>query len=81
MGDNNDGAAPEEHNEDYVWRSCCTYIDGRVMQFLVQSLVCSLVVCFCMYMLFRSEECTHQQLYSGILTMVLGVFIPNPKIH
>lgn len=67
--------------DDNVWRSCCTYIDSRVLQFIVQSLMCWLVCMFCMFMLFHSVACPEQQLYSGILTMVLGVFIPNPKMH
>ena len=67
--------------DDHLWRSCCTVVDSRVLQFMAQALLCTLVACFCMFMLTGTKECPDQQLYSGILTMVLGIFIPNPSIH
>jgi hypothetical protein len=63
-----------------MWKSCCTLIDSRVLQFLVQSAMLFCVAIFCMFMLVKVDTCAEQQLFSGILTMVLGVFIPNPKV-
>ena len=67
--------------EDGLWRSCCTVIDPRVLQFAVQTLLCLLISVFCMYQLIHKDSCTDQQLYMSTLTLVIGVFIPNPKVH
>ena len=33
-----------------------------------------------MYQLIHKESCTDQQLYMSTLTLVIGVFIPNPVV-
>jgi hypothetical protein len=67
--------------DPHLWKSCCTLIDSRVLQFMAQSMMLFCVSTFCMVMLLRVDTCPEQQLFSGILTMVVGVFVPNPKIH
>jgi hypothetical protein len=74
------GEVPSEqdHRE---WRSCCLIIDKFMLQFIAQVLVCVLVILFCMFMLFEKDDCSDQQLYMSTLTLVLGVFVPHPRIH
>ena len=63
----------------HLWRSCCTLIDPRVLQFLVQTAIALLVIAFCMYQLVHKAACSDQQLYMSTMMFVIGVFLPNPK--
>ena len=63
------------------WKSCCLVVDKFMMQFLAQVFVCVLVISFCMVQLFNKESCPDQQLYMSTLTLVLGVFVPAPRLH
>lgn len=63
----------------YIWRSCCLEIDKRMAVFCVQVVVSLIVILFCIYMLFIEPECHSQQLYSSLLTLVIGVFLPSPR--
>jgi hypothetical protein len=64
------------------WKSCCFEIDARVFQFIAVLIVTILVLLFCMFQLIRNAKtCPEQQMYVSILTLVLGVFLPNPRIR
>lgn len=47
----------------------------------VFEIICTLAVSFfCMVQLIRMTDCESQQLYSGILTFIIGIVIPRPTI-
>ena len=65
----------------YIWRSCCGMrLDKRVLVFFSQFSVGILIIAFSLYQLNKNDTCEHQQLYTGLLTMVLGIFLPSPRI-
>jgi hypothetical protein len=64
---------------DTQWKSCCITCDRRVLQFFSQLIIICMIMMFCIYQLSRLLSCTDQQTYVGILTMLIGVLIPNPK--
>jgi len=63
------------------WISCCFEVDKRVLTFFSQLAVATLVLVFCMYQLITLTNCEAQSLYSGILTFIIGIYIPNPTIR
>ena len=70
---------PLPRQDSNVWRSCCYEIDKRVLLFAVQTTFACVVVVFSMYMLIHSPDCPEQQMYSSLLTLVLGVYLPSPR--
>ena len=64
-----------------TWDSCCLKMDHRAVQYFSTLSVCSSVITFCIYQLIHSESCERDTLYSSLLTLVLGLIIPNPKIQ
>ncbi len=61
-----------------IWRSCCLDVDKRVVQFSVQVMFSLILIIFSMYMLMNTDNCSEQQVYVSLLTLVIGVFLPNP---
>jgi hypothetical protein len=71
-------AVTVSENKRDRWKSCCFTIDRQVTIFFSQLTVCIMVISFCMYQLIHSKSCERDQLYSSILTLILGVLIPQP---
>ena len=74
----NSVATENKRNE---WRSCCFTLDRRCLLFLVQVLVTFSLMIFSMYRLVIADECSpDKQVFIGLLTMVVSVWIPSPKL-
>ncbi len=64
------------------WKSCCFEIDARVFQFIAILIISVMVISFCMFQLiYHAKTCPEQQMYMSTLTLVIGVFVPNPRIR
>ena len=63
-----------------TYRSCCLTSDKRALQFFSQFTICVGVLLFSMYKLINSDECEETQVYIGLITMIIGVYIPQPSI-
>ena len=63
-----------------TYRSCCLTSDKRALQFFSQFTICLGVLLFSMYKLINSKECQESQVYVGMITMIIGVYIPQPKM-
>ena len=72
-----EGQAPTEAGS-MPWKSCCFMCDKRVIVFASQLLISVTVLVFCMFQLYRSKSCEHDALYSSVLTLVLGCWLPSP---
>lgn len=71
----------ERQNTPERWRSCCFGdINKNAMVFFTQVVVLFFFLCFCCSQLIRLETCESQQLYTSLVTLVLGILCPNPKI-
>lgn len=68
-----------EYND--TWKSCCLLLDKRATMFFSQLLIALLVIGFCIVQLVNSRSCEHDSLYSGILSMIIGVYLPQPRIN
>ena len=78
-----DGETPPSsvQAETNTWRSCSgCLIDKRVLLFAAQATVSVATSGFCMYQLATQPGCESQGLYSGILSLILGTWLPQPKV-
>jgi hypothetical protein len=70
-----------EKKYETQWKSCCgNTFDSRATIFFSQFTIAMVVTSFCIYQLIHEESCEAQGLYSSILTLILGVFLPSPKM-
>tara|TARA_R110000796_G_scaffold4086_2_gene15572 strand:+ start:3790 stop:4128 length:339 start_codon:yes stop_codon:yes gene_type:complete len=63
-----------------TWKSCCLRTDRRAVIFFSQLSISITVMGFCCVQLVRLENCEAQSLYSGLLSLVIGIHLPQPKI-
>ena len=63
-----------------TWRSCCLQCDKSALVFFSQLTLSACVIIFCIIQLYRSVTCDKDGLYSGIMMVILGSFLPTPKI-
>lgn len=68
----------EEKNE--TWKSCCMTMDKRAVQYFSQISIITGIMIFTITQLVRLKECSSQVPYMSLLTFLIGILIPNPKI-
>ena len=64
----------------YQWTSCCLRVDKRALSFFTQAAFSGSIVAFCITMLITSQDCATFSRYSPLLTLIVGVWIPNPSL-
>ena len=63
------------------FKSCCgCNTDKRLLQFYSQLTFSLTTIAFCIAKLALSESCEHDSLYSGLLMMVVGTWLPSPSM-
>jgi hypothetical protein len=62
------------------WKSCCFLLDKRAVQFFSQLFLSLIIMSFCIYQLIVLDKCDSAE-YLSLLTLVLGVYVPTPKIN
>lgn len=68
-------------NDDVRWRSCCFGdVNKEAMVFFTQIIILFCFLCFCCFQLIAVDSCEGQQLYSSLVTLVLGILCPSPRI-
>ena len=70
--------------ERYLWVCCCSKnrTDKRIIIYFTQFSIALILIFFCIYMLISyPESCESNQLYMGLLTLVIGVYLPSPKLR
>ena len=70
----------EEKKDSYLWTSCCLKLDKRATIFFSQLSISLIIIAFCLYQLVHLVDCEPQQAYIGLLTLVLGVWLPQPNM-
>ena len=66
--------------EDNKWQSCCLTLDKNFVQFFTHMSILLLIIVFCIYKLVVQNDCESQRGYMGLLTFILGILMPQPKI-
>ena len=64
-----------------TWRSCCLTVDKRALLYFGQMGVGILIISFCISMLIMDDSCDSFARYSPLLTLVVGIMLPAPKLH
>jgi hypothetical protein len=69
-----------ERSISRVWHSClgCD-TDRDLTVYIVQMGIIVMLMVFCTYQLIHITECSSQQSYLGLLTLMIGIVCPNPK--
>ena len=80
--DDSRGANQEdnEDNEDKVWKSCCLVCDKSAIVFFSTLFVIIILMSYCMYNITVIKEEENKIYYVSLLTMLIGILLPNPKI-
>jgi hypothetical protein len=63
-----------------VWRSFCLAMDKDFVVYITTFTLIAMVVVFCFYQLIHMESCSDQQAYLSVLSMILGVLLPQPRL-
>ena len=64
-----------------TWNSCCLKTDRRAVIYFSSFSLSASVLVLCIYQLLTKDDCNSNQLFLGLLTFILGVYFPNPKIQ
>lgn len=67
-------------DSENTYRSCCLILDKRALAFFSQFTISLGVLLFSMYKLIISDSCEDTQVYIGLITMIIGVYIPSPRM-
>jgi hypothetical protein len=62
-----------------VYKSCCLLVDKRALLFFSQLGISISVLAVCIFQLIKHyDDCNSNQMYSNILMMIIGVWVPAP---
>jgi hypothetical protein len=73
----------EQHilERENTYKSCCILVDKRALLFFSQLSISITTLIVCVYQLITHyDNCDNNQLYSNILMMILGVWVPQPNM-
>lgn len=67
---------------DDTWKSCCFIVNKRAVLFFSQLGISVGVIAFSLFMLLTyKHDCSTESTYIGLLTLILGVWLPSPKFE
>lgn len=72
------GDPPTDTTEEGTWQSLCLTTDKAAAVYFTTFTLILIVVGFCFYQLIHKPDCSDQQAYLSVLTMILGVVLPSP---
>ena len=62
------------------WKSCCFTMDKRPCLYFTQIFIICAIMSFNIYQLIKLPDPNSQVIYMSLLTFLLGVIIPSPKM-
>ena len=71
----------DNDEDDGTWKSCCIKSDQDAVVYFSQLTIALIVMIFCLYMLLHSDSCERDSLYSGVLSLILGCYLPTPSMR
>ena len=71
---------PLGNDDENHWDSCCLRIDKRAVLFFTQVLISLIIIFFCIYQLIVLPDCDTKTPFMGLLTLVVGVHLPQPTM-
>ena len=70
----------QDETYDNNWKSCCITMDKRAVQYFSQISIICFIIMFNIYQLLTLHECSSQVPYMSLLTFLIGLLCPNPKL-
>jgi hypothetical protein len=70
-----------EKKEEKEWKSCCLRADKKAVLFASQFIISLLILSFAMRQISIDPSDQNYSRYGPIISMIIGVFFPNPTIH
>ncbi len=72
-------------NNNNLWLCCGTTrgfraTDSRIIRYLFGYLMSLIMIFFCIYQLLNKLDMESQNAYLSIITLILGIYLPSPKI-
>ena len=68
----------EDRRYENTWRSGCMVVDRRAVTYFTQISILLTIMGFSLIQLVRLDSCEGKD-YFGLLTMMIGILLPNPK--
>ena len=65
---------------DNEWHSCCLRMDKNAVRFFTQLAISMSIIGLCIAQLIRLKDCGAQHAYIGLLTLIIGVWLPYPNM-
>jgi hypothetical protein len=65
---------------EITWSINSYVLDRRSVIYITHVSISMIMILFCMYQLVMLEGCHSQQLYSSLLTLVIGIYLPSPSV-
>jgi len=62
------------------WHSCCLTCDKDFVEYFVKYVLLAGLIIFFAVELHLSQKCESDQLYTGLLTLVIGIALPSPRL-
>ena len=69
-----------ENNDTVVWESCCLKVNVQAVEYFTQLVIMLIGITFSIYQITSLTRCEDQTPYFGLLTSLIGVFFPSPKL-
>ena len=66
--------------DDKSWKSCCLVMDKTAVLFFAQLVITLIIMTFCIVQLARGVPCEDKTYYTSTITLLLGVWVPQPKL-
>ena len=72
----------EIKEEEYqkIWKSCCLELDPEFTQFFIKYFILIGLMIFFGIELHLSEDCQDKNLFQSLLTLCMGIALPNPRL-
>ena len=67
-------------DDNTKWDSLCFRLNKGFVKFLAQFAVSVLVLSICSYKILNIDEKEDKSLYVSLITLILGVYLPQPTI-
>ena len=71
----------EDKKYDDTWESCCVKMDKRAIRFFTQLGISVGIISLCIVQLLRLSDCSSQHAYIGLLTLLIGIWLPSPSMN
>ena len=69
-----------ENNDTVVWESCYLKVNVQAVVYFTQLVVMLIGITFSIYQIINLTTCAEQTPYFGLLTSLIGIFLPSPKL-